>query len=31
MKNLFSVMWNLQAHYHLKLAFQKVDEHQGSN
>ena len=24
MKNLFSIMWNLQTHYHLKIDFQKV-------
>ena len=29
MKKLFSVMSNLQTHYHLKLDFQKVDLHTG--
>ena len=29
MKKLFSVMSNLQIHYHFKLDFQKVDKHAG--
>ena len=29
MKNLFSIMSNLQTHYHFKLDFQKVDQHTG--
>ena len=27
MKKLFSIMSNLQTHYHFKLGFQKVDQH----
>ena len=27
MKKLFSIMSNLQTHYHFKLDFQKVDQH----
>ena len=29
MKTLFSIMSNLQTHYHFKLDFQKVDHHTG--
>ena len=29
MKNLFSIMSNLQTHYHFKLDFQNVDQHTG--
>ena len=29
MKKLFSIMSNLQNHYHFKLDFQKVDQHKG--
>ena len=29
MKKMFSIMSNLQAHYHFKLDFQKVDRHTG--
>ena len=29
MKKLFSIMSNLQTHYHFKLDFQKVDQHTG--
>ena len=29
MKRLFSIMSNLQTHYHLKRDFQKVDQHTG--
>ena len=29
MKRLFSIMSNLQTHYHFKLDFQKVDQHTG--
>ena len=29
MKKLFSIMCNLQTHYHFKLDFQKVDQHTG--
>ena len=29
MKKLFSIMSNLQTHYHFKLDFQKVDHHTG--
>ena len=29
MKKLFSIMSNLQNNYHLKLYFQKVDQHTG--
>ena len=28
MKKLFSVVSNLQTHYHFKLDFQKVDQHE---
>ena len=28
-KKLFSIMINLQTHYHLKLDFEKVDQHTG--
>ena len=31
MKKLFSIMWNLQTHYHFQLDFQKVDQHTGGN
>ena len=31
MKKLFSIMLNLQTHLHLKLDFQKVDQHTGGN
>ena len=27
MKTLFSIMTNVQNHYHFKLDFQKVDQH----
>ena len=30
MKKLFSIMPNLQTHYHFKLYFQKLDQHTGS-
>ena len=29
MKKLFSIVPNLQTHYHFKLDFQKVDQHTG--
>ena len=29
MENLFSIMSNLQTHYHFQLDFQKVDLHTG--
>ena len=29
MKKLFYIMSNLQTHYHVKLDFQKVDQHTG--
>ena len=29
MKKLFSIMSNLQTHYHFKLDFQKVEQHTG--
>ena len=29
MKMLFSIIWSLQAHYHLKLDFHKVDQYTG--
>ena len=29
MKKLFSIMSNLQTHYHFKLDFQKIDQHSG--
>ena len=29
MKILFSIMSNLQVHYHFQLDFQKVDQHTG--
>ena len=29
MKKLFSIMSNLQTHYHFKLDFQKIDQHAG--
>ena len=29
MKKLFSIMSNLQTHYHFKLDFQKVNQHTG--
>ena len=29
MKKLFSIMSNLQIHYHFKLEFQNVDQHTG--
>ena len=29
MKRLFSILSNLQTHYHFKLYFQKVDHHAG--
>ena len=29
MKNVFSIMWNLQTNSCLKLHFQKVDQHTG--
>ena len=29
MKKLFSIMSNLQNHYHFKLNFQRVDRHTG--
>ena len=30
-KKLFSFMSNLQTYYHIKLVFQKVDQHTGDN
>ena len=29
MKTFFSIISNLQTHYHVKLDFQKVDQHTG--
>ena len=29
MKRLFSIMSNLQTHYHFKLEYQKIDQHAG--
>ena len=29
MKNLISIMSNFQTHYHIKLDFQKMDQHTG--
>ena len=29
MKNMLSIMSNLQIHYHFKLDIQKVDQHRG--
>ena len=29
MKNMFSIMSNLQTHYHVRLNFQKIDQHTG--